>query len=1087
MMDAHLADQGEVNHLYSSLFDASFYIPSFLTDPSDDDDEDISSMVSQYLCRRLMSRGIARLQAYKAYRRKEAYQAEQNSSDECLTARLYRRWHGNDRDGWLEVVDDEYACWNLAGYLGFLRDIEKGNQYAETWEKLTAFLLDFVYFLAYRSAGNPKKLALQFEQFARPLDTLHFAKEARGAEVAPPLTHHTRFVLDFDTRQQYQVQLISHVFIMLHGETSHMIRQYGDKLALATFSILDYLFKFHSTAFSPLDLERMPDLLDINRAPALPQVIDTLLGKMLTPYLRRVRNGVFEYRFLRSFQQEVVYISQFSEQDLAAFNFTLDESINIKQHYRDLLKRQMRYQLGHKEGIQTEKGADNLALPSVHVVLGDIHALDRAFTEALTEYRNALQYLLPSIRQFDLPVNLLDEAVDVGKPVEDQERRAYPISSSFMGVVLYVRILLKMGLMSEQRNEYDAAVSLYFQAYRVVEHLMKRRFRRFLVPNLEQLNTLSQAYLCLGFLHAKRDALPDIAQQFMDRAYTKLADHFDAPSSLDAPESKKSQQVSAGLSAGTEIHSGHIWPGKTERALFLSELLLRSAEINSIRSRFLAAASKYIDVIKSLAGLAIVKDSLDPCRDPDVLRTLGFALSGLGDACCAEVVNRYYINVVSEFDDNIAGSNGASLYWLPLPVTVKLELPHMPGESEYRVILQEQYPKKKLVENINGLLKNLPKLGSHEELSNCLGSPNRKKRACMKRIYAWMSKNALRFHLLSAIAYRLANMPEESALSLWKIQHLFAYVLSFPELLEGGIHLEGKEQKKALDDWLFCIDSTGDESKKNLVETFSMYAFEASYRIHRRRLEELYGIKEGEVNIQPNTKDLLRWIVPPLSQSARVLKKFWWSWQSWQGEGSVLNKERLGLERMGAFPLEARILACLLKARTYLREYEPVLLRRHERGEEYQTSEEIEMYKQLRIAFQLLVNCVEDGTAYEGGLPLLNPQLGVVYYFLWRLAYHCGEDPAFDKTEFQGEKARFLDERYCRTKALQVLRNMIERHTGGQAYFDHVNRQYFLHDAFSDRYTQGLWAGDYALMPIARWMERHIQQTVIDEEQGVGQ
>jgi len=88
--------------------------------------------------------------------------------------------------------------------------------------------------------------------------------------------------------------------------------------------------------------------------------------------------------------------------------------------------------------------------------------------------------------------------------------------------------------------------------------------------------------------------------------------------------------ISAGLSAGTEIHSGHIWPGKTERALFLSELLLRSAEINSIRSRFLAAASKYIDVIKSLAGLAIVKDSLDPCRDPDVLRTLGFALSGWG-------------------------------------------------------------------------------------------------------------------------------------------------------------------------------------------------------------------------------------------------------------------------------------------------------------------------------------------------------------------------------------------------------------------------------------------------------------------------
>ena len=44
MMDADLADQGEVNHLYSSLFDERFYVSSFLTDSSDGESEDISSM-----------------------------------------------------------------------------------------------------------------------------------------------------------------------------------------------------------------------------------------------------------------------------------------------------------------------------------------------------------------------------------------------------------------------------------------------------------------------------------------------------------------------------------------------------------------------------------------------------------------------------------------------------------------------------------------------------------------------------------------------------------------------------------------------------------------------------------------------------------------------------------------------------------------------------------------------------------------------------------------------------------------------------------------------------------------------------------
>jgi hypothetical protein len=124
----------------------------------------------------------------------------------------------------------------------------------------------------------------------------------------------------------------------------------------------------------------------------------------LIPYLRRVENGVYEYRFLRYYQREITYISQFSEADAAAFNFTLDVSIGIKRHFRDLLQRHVRQ--------QTDVGtpvSEKLSLPSLHVVLAELYGLDKEYAEAMGQYRNALQHMEPIIEaELDLHLQRKD-------------------------------------------------------------------------------------------------------------------------------------------------------------------------------------------------------------------------------------------------------------------------------------------------------------------------------------------------------------------------------------------------------------------------------------------------------------------------------------------------------------------------------------------------------------------------------------------------------------------------------------------------------------------------------------------------------
>jgi hypothetical protein len=133
-----------------------------------------------------------------------------------------------------------------------------------------------------------------------------------------------------------------------------------------------------------------------------------------------------------------------------------------------------------------------------------------------------------------------------------------------------------------------------------------------------------------------------------------------------------------------------------------------------------------------------------------------------------------------------------------------------------------------------------------------------------------------------------------------------------------------------------------------------------------------------------------------------------------------------------------------------------------------------------RYALRYFIDAIEDGEAYEGGLEMLNPPLGCVYYMLWLTLCVLEKtkegkrikDPIEHSAEFKGERQRFFQLDYARVKAEATLRELLARHGQGEKFFAYAGQYYYLTDSFSDPFVNGLWAVDCGLVPIATKMLR---------------
>ena len=395
MFDASLADISDRHFFMGSVFNEVLHVPSLHSDDSDCRLPDITSLTEQYLCRFL----------------------------------LPRRWwrHGLTLETFREYLEEE--LWPDRVY----EDPDHGESEEEPFElakrereKLLYELHNFITYLTYRSNGAPKKITRTIERYLvrfdpeilQDSDNLCFGRSSRS------------LYLRFNYYDQYTFGLITYIGGPLIFSLNRAIKDYGDKILVSSSFLLDHIYKFHGEGFSWRNLELLPEIVDINRAPQLRELIIKIMRFLAKSDITEIVSGLYDFKFNRRITEEIAFLSKISEEESAAFNFTLDESLAIKRHFnRKLYKLLQTYKDYPNAG--EEKFVNSIAF--VRMILGDMHFYDGELDSAIIEYMEAVQ----ALRNLDTENIRIDT------------------------LVLMVRNFLKLGLAFERKKSYESAFVTY--------------------------------------------------------------------------------------------------------------------------------------------------------------------------------------------------------------------------------------------------------------------------------------------------------------------------------------------------------------------------------------------------------------------------------------------------------------------------------------------------------------------------------------------------------------------------------------------------------------------------------------------------
>lgn len=422
--DEWLADQGSRQPLLTNIFNAEVYLPSLLTDFGwdDKDKKALDLNIDLYLrkqCSRAeqvhRSRNKERLPFYSL--------PIENDNTELFTA---------DK---VDTPDD-----SLLKPLCTVCGHGMGETHA------TRFNRDFRQFLTYRSMGNPKRLKELLGSFVRPAGRL----VKRPASGVFPCDH----VLAFGDTERFRIQLLARIYRHLTQSLDRRLANRDDKLAISLFHLSDFLFKFHRRAFSWSNLERVDELAHIHRAPDLREILESLVGQWTERFLHPIRNGMYDFRFRSDLAREVEYISRQSPSEMAAFNFTLDESQALKSAYTTNLA-YLKERTG-REPIDMVAG------------LGELHEFDQEYEDARVYYWRAIALLDERIQEI--------AGEPASNPAEDADRSA--VLASFMASDLgrqlsrhfltwgisRLRLMLQIGMTFELTRNFERASIEYRNA-----------------------------------------------------------------------------------------------------------------------------------------------------------------------------------------------------------------------------------------------------------------------------------------------------------------------------------------------------------------------------------------------------------------------------------------------------------------------------------------------------------------------------------------------------------------------------------------------------------------------------------------------
>lgn len=267
-------------------------------------------------------------------------------------------------------------------------------------------LQHFCIYLTFRSNGSTKKLVQLFERCvhnltAQDLAQLTAAGSAAGDCIQSTLAASTTgscepgLYLRLSPIGQHAHGLLTHIYRPFLTDMSRLLSQLNDKNLVSFTYLLDHLFKYHSTAFSFFHLHLTPETIAVDKIPDYHKFMDDTIQRLGMSSIRQVDNGLFGFQFYTKLYNEIAVLSKISDLDSAALNFSLDESLPVKQHFYRRLHQAQQNDRGRDKG---GPGHSPMALSSIHHTLGDLHYYDQQLDDALAQYRSATHLLEHELR-----------------------------------------------------------------------------------------------------------------------------------------------------------------------------------------------------------------------------------------------------------------------------------------------------------------------------------------------------------------------------------------------------------------------------------------------------------------------------------------------------------------------------------------------------------------------------------------------------------------------------------------------------------------------------------------------------------------
>ncbi|MFC3194075.1 hypothetical protein ACFODZ_07465 [Marinicella sediminis] len=345
MRDQWLADANAREHFLSSIFEQEIFIPSLLTDHSDQDGARLSDNIHKFF-------KINHFKAIKKFEGRLVRHQNRNSlfseKNEELLSEEYLLFNHTplykDYPIHVSTLSDENHITRLTPH----NDVDQNR-----------YINDYVSFLTYKSRGVPKQLK---RLILENIESMTGFDEFDDALV-------------FTENDICRIQFVAEVFYLIEIELGDYLINADDKMATSIFYLSDFVLKFNAHAFSWRHLFRLDELAHIHKLPELHNIFEKLVNHFTGFYLNKVLNGLYTFRFRSDVSKEIAYLSKVSDADSASYNFTLDESGDLKDIYRRKLD-------------------DNTTLNTDYRVgLGELYDLDREFEDAREHYIAAIKIL----------------------------------------------------------------------------------------------------------------------------------------------------------------------------------------------------------------------------------------------------------------------------------------------------------------------------------------------------------------------------------------------------------------------------------------------------------------------------------------------------------------------------------------------------------------------------------------------------------------------------------------------------------------------------------------------------------------------